>query len=232
MKIAVMQPYFFPYIGYFQLIDAVDKFIIYDDVNYINRGWINRNNLLVGGKSFLFTLPLREASQNKKIHEIAITQDRKVIDKLLKTVAANYKKASYFEPVYELVGQIFNNSATSIAGFNLVQLKSICRYIGIDTQIEESSTFYNNAHLKGEERIVDICARESASVYINPIGGVELYNRNLFEEKGVELCFLKTTMIEYAQFTNPFVPWLSIIDVLMFNNIDQIRKMLKQFQLI
>src|SRR5258708_10595741 len=232
MKIAVMQPYFFPYMGYFQLIYAVDKFIIYDDVNYINRGWINRNNVLVNGKPFLVTLPLKEASQNKKIREIAVTDDRKAIDKLLKTIATNYKRAPYFEPVYELVHQIFDHSTKSVAEFNLRQLKSVCRYIEINTKIEDSSVFYNNAHLKGEDRIVDICVCESARVYINPIGGVELYHRNLFEEKDIKLFFLKTTMTEYSQFDNPFIPGLSIIDVLMFNSVDQIKMMLKQFQLI
>lgn len=232
MKIAVMQPYFFPYIGYFQLIDSVDKFVIFDDVNYINRGWINRNNILVGGKSALMTLPLRDASQNKKIYEIDTTSDMKLIDKLLKTIMMNYKKAPFFEPAFALIQQIFSGTPSSIAQFNTIQLKSICSYLKIDTKVVTSSRIYNNSHLKGQERIIDICAQEAADVYINPIGGVDLYERSRFEENGIQLFFIKSQMIDYLQFDHLFVPWLSIIDVLMFNSVDQIRQILKQYQLV
>lgn len=232
MKIGVMQPYFFPYIGYFQLIAAVDRFVVFDDVNYINRGWINRNNILVGGKSVLMTLPLKEASQNKKIHEIDITSDVKLIDKLLKTIMMNYKKAPFFEPAFALIQQIFSGTSSSIAEFNTIQLNSICRYLKIDTHVVTSSRIYNNTHLKGQERIIDICAQEAANVYINPIGGVDLYERNRFEENGIQLFFIKSQMIEYVQFDNLFIPWLSIIDLLMFNSVDQIRQILKQYQLV
>lgn len=231
MKIAIMQPYFFPYLGYFQLIAAVDKFIIYDDVNYINKGWINRNNILVGGKPTLITLPLKEASQNRRIYEIDISPEKKVVDKLLKTLVMNYKKAPYFEPVYALIQQIFSNTSCSIAEFNLNQITSICTYLEINTQIIPTSRPYDNHQLKGEERIIDICIRERAEVYINPIGGVELYDSRKFEENGIKLFFIESPMIEYSQFNQPFVPWLSIIDVLMFNSVDQTSQFIKQYQL-
>lgn len=232
MKIAVMQPYFFPHLAYFQLINAVNKFIVYDDVNYINRGWINRNNILLDGKPFLITLPVSEASQNKKIYEITIATDRKAIDKLLRTLSINYKKAPYFEPVYELIIPLFRNNGLSIAEFNLLQLEAICKYLNITTQIQGSSKHYGNTHLTGAERIVDICTRESANGYVNPIGGVELYDRKLFKGKGVELLFLKPLSTEYTQYNHPFVAGLSIIDVMMFNSVDTIAPMLKLFQLI
>jgi hypothetical protein len=232
MKIAIMQPYFFPYIGYFQLIAAVDKFIVFDDVNYINRGWVNRNNILIGGKAVLITMPLQEASQNKKIHDISISFDRKTGDKLMKTILMNYKKAPYFEQVYKLLHKIFLMETGSIAEFNLTQLQIICAYLLIDTEIIPSSRLYNNNDLKGEERIIDICKKEKADEYINPIGGVELYDRKKFEASGVKLFFIKSLMVEYSQFNHPFVPWLSIIDVLMFNSIEQTRKILNEYQLV
>lgn len=227
-----MQPYFLPYIGYFQLISSVDKFVIFDDVNYIKRGWINRNNILVSGKSVLITLPLNESSQNKKIHDIDTIRDMKVIEKLLKTIVMNYKKAPYFDQVFNLIQQIFMTASSSIAEFNLLQLKSICKYLEVDTQFVNSSRLYNNADLKGEERIVDICIQEKADVYINPIGGVELYNRNSFERNDIKLFFIKSKAIEYKQFNQPFVPWLSIIDVLMFNSVEQTKEILKKYQLV
>lgn len=227
-----MQPYFFPYLGYFQLINAVDKFVIFDDVNYINKGWINRNNILVNDKAFMITLPLKEASQNKKILEIGIGQDSKAMDKLLKTIAASYKKAPYFEPVFKLIQSIFSGSTKSIAEFNFIQLKTLCDYIGIQTHIVQSARIYNNDELKGQQRIIDICVREKADEYINPIGGTELYDRKMFAEKRIQLYFLKPDLEKYVQFDQPFIPGLSIIDILMFNNAEQTKKMLSQFQLI
>lgn len=232
MTLAIMQPYFFPYIGYFQLINAVDKFIVYDDVNYINRGWINRNNILLGGVSSLLTLPLSQASQNKKIHEITIASDEKEISKILRTIALNYKKAPYFEQINILIEKIFTYSATSIADFNCNQLEMICDYLEVTTQIYPTTKGYNNGGLRGEERILDICTREKANQYINPIGGTELYHKNLFDEKGITLRFLRTNLVEYEQFGNPFVPSLSIIDVLMFNGKGVTKGMLNEFEFI
>jgi hypothetical protein len=232
MKIAIMQPYFFPYIGYFQLIASVDKFVLFDDVNYINKGWINRNNILVEGKPVLITLPLNKASQNKKIHEIETTADRKVVEKLLKTIFMNYRKAPYFDSVFLIIQQIFETTQSSIAEFNLIQLKSICSYLEIPTQIVYSSRLYSNTHLKGEERIIDICLQELAEVYINPIGGIDLYHRDMFEKNGIQLSFIKPLSTEYNQFQHQFVPWLSIIDVLMFNSVTQSKEILKQYQLV
>ncbi|MDR6194877.1 WbqC family protein [Siphonobacter sp. SORGH_AS_0500] len=108
MTLAIMQPYLFPYIGYFQLLNAVDKFVIYDDVAFINRGWINRNSILNNGKAQLFTVPLKEASQNKLIHEISIDTDQKWRDKLLKTIQQNYKKAPHFAAVFPNSGSRFS----------------------------------------------------------------------------------------------------------------------------
>jgi hypothetical protein len=232
MKIAIMQPYFFPYIGYFQLIASVDKFILLDDANYIKKGWINRNYILDRGKSIMITLPLSKASQNKKIHEIEITADRKVVEKLLKSISMNYRKAPYFEAVFLIIQQIFATTQSSIAEFNLIQLRSICSYLEIPAQIISSSRLYNNTHLKGEIRIIDICIQELADVYINPIGGIDLYHRDMFEKNGIQLSFIKPLSTEYNQFQHQFVPWLSIIDVLMFNSIEQSKEILKQYQLV
>jgi hypothetical protein len=232
MKIAIMQPYFFPYIGYFQLIAAVDKFVVFDDVNYINKGWINRNNILVSGKPCMITLPLKGASQNKRIHEIDLAGGEKELNKLLKTIVINYKRAPYFYPVHDLIQKIFGAASINIAEFNLTQLRLICNYLLINTQIIPSSIIYNNYHLKGEERIIDICIKENSDVYINPIGGIELYDRYKFEVKGIKLFFIKPHISEYSQLNHPFVPWLSIIDVLMFNSVEQVRQILKQYELV
>ncbi|MBO9636811.1 MAG: WbqC family protein, partial [Siphonobacter aquaeclarae] len=177
MKLAIMQPYLFPYIGYFQLLKTVDKFVLYDDVAFINRGWINRNKVLVNGKEQLFTIPLREASQNKKILEIDIDDTQKWRDKLLKTLQQSYKKAPQYAAVYPVIEEILQTPATRIADLIAVSITLLANYLSISTEIVPSSTIYANQHLKGPERILDICLQEGASEYINPIGGMELYDR-------------------------------------------------------
>ncbi len=229
MTLAIMQPYLFPYIGYFQLLNAVDKFVIYDDVAFINRGWINRNSILNNGKAQLFTVPLKEASQNKLIHEISIDTDQKWRDKLLKTIQQTYKKAPHFPTVFPLVEAIFLQQESNISTYIYHSLTIICEYISISTPLVESSQIYNNQHLKAQERILDICLQEKADHYINPIGGRELYSKELFAEHGIQLNFIRSEKVEYPQFNNEFVPWLSIIDSMMFNSKEEIQKLLKTY---
>ncbi|MBL0049437.1 MAG: WbqC family protein [Bacteroidetes bacterium] len=231
-KLAVMQPYLFPYIGYFQLIGAVDKFVVYDDVNFIKKGWINRNNILINNQANLFSIPLKEASQNKLINEIYISEDEKWRSTFLKTIAQAYKKAPYFEPVYALIEEIITAEVSKISDLIVASLSRLNTYMGITTILVESAVIYEAAHLKGQERILEICKKEKAAQYINPIGGQELYSKDLFKENGIALNFIKTQPIQYAQFGKEFIPWLSIIDVLMFNNKEQIKVMLNQYELI
>ena len=232
MTIAIMQPYIFPYIGYFQLINAVDKFIIYDDVNFINKGWINRNNILVSGKAHLFTIPLKDASQNKLINEVALSAGEPWQKKFLKTIQQSYQKAPYYQKVFVLIEEIVNLEVNAIYELTLHALIRTCAYIDIKTEIIPSSTIYNNTHLKGQDRILDICKQENARHYINPIGGMELYDKGKFEKEGIKLDFIKSLPAPYTQFKNAFVPWLSVIDILMFNSPEEIRKQLKAYELI
>jgi hypothetical protein len=232
MTIAIMQPYIFPYIGYFQLIHAVDKFVLYDDVNFINKGWINRNNILVSGQPHLFTIPLKDASQNKLIHEVELANSDPWQKKLLKTIRQSYQKAPYFEKVFVLIEEIVNLKVQTIHELATSAIKQICAFLEIQTVIEPSSTIYKNTHLKGQNRILDICKQENADHYINPIGGMELYDRHTFETKGIKLDFIKSAASPYSQFKNEFVPWLSIIDMLMFNSPEDMMKHLKAYELI
>ncbi len=232
MKLAIMQPYFFPYLGYFQLINAADVFVIFDDVNYINKGWINRNNILVNGKTNLITLPLKEANQNKLIKDVELFDDSRNIEKLLKTIEFNYKKAPFFELIHPIITDIMTSKLDNISAFNLNAITTICNYLDISSKIIPSSVIYNNADLKAQNRILDICKQEKATQYINPIGGIEIYTKELFENTGIELNFIKTNFIEYKQFKNEFIPGLSIIDVLMFNSKEKTKEMLVHFKLI
>ena len=230
MKLGIMQPYFLPYIGYFQLIKAVDKYVIYDDVNFIKRGWINRNNILLNGQSFLFTLNLLEASQNKLINEIFVSDD---VSKLLKTIHAAYKKAPQFSSVFPIVEKIFGYEDKNLARYVGDSLIQIADYLQLNTEfIYSSEITEKDSSLKAQDKILNICTVMEASEYINAIGGVELYSKERFEELNIKLSFLKTKPIEYKQFDNPFLPNLSILDVLMFNSVEQINELLMKYELI
>lgn len=231
-KIAVMQPYFFPYIGYFQLLNSVDKFVVLDDVNYIKKGWINRNYILLNSKRCLFTIPLVKSSQNKLINETEISSERKVRRKFLKTIETGYAKAPFFSEVYEMLSLIMESKENNLSKFIRLSLDQIKIYLSLKTTIIESSSVYSNSHLKGEQRITDICRKEDSSVYINLPGGTELYSKNNFLKKGIDLYFIKSDAIRYRQFGDEFLPSLSMIDVMMFNSREKIHEFLNSYELV
>lgn len=232
MKLAIMQPYIFPYIGYFQLIKAVDKFVLYDDVNFINRGWINRNRILVNGNDSMFTIPLKNASQNKLINEIDVNWDNNWKSKFLKTIEQSYRKAPFYVMVLPIIEKIIETNDEQFVKIIEQNLRLICEYLDIKTEIISSSSIYQNVDKKSQERIVDICLQENVNHYINPIGGLELYDKADFANQNITMNFIKSSPVEYKQFKNDFVPWLSIIDVLMFNSKEEINKFLNKFELV
>jgi hypothetical protein len=223
MSIAIMQPYVFPYIGYFQLVHAADVFVFYDDVAYINRGWINRNRILANGKDQLFTLSLKDASQNKLIKDIEVADDVKAIEKLLTTIRMAYSKAPYFNEAFPVIEKTLRMPpGTSIATLCIDSVKNICDYLGLQRVYKLSSEEYNNRELKKADRLIDICHLEGQTHYVNAAGGKEIYTKEYYKERGINLDFLMSKKVEYSQFKNEFVPWLSMIDVLMFNSKEDI----------
>ncbi|MEN3297460.1 MAG: hypothetical protein V7642_6713 [Burkholderiales bacterium] len=191
MKVAIMQPYFLPYLGYFQLIAAVDKFVLLDDVNYINRGWINRNQISLLGQPIWLTLPLSAASQNRLIRDIDIFADDGWQDRHAKLVSQAFGKAPHGPAAIEMYRRWLGRAEGNLSVFLHAALCDICCYLGIDTEIVPSSSIYAKDSLKAHHRILDICLREGASQYINPPGGVELYDKDFFARAGIELVFFK-----------------------------------------
>jgi hypothetical protein len=231
-SLAIMQPYFLPYIGYFQLIEAVDKFIIYDDVNFINKGWINRNNILVDCQQFKFTIPILGLSQNKHINQLEINKDLIWIKKIKKTVEYAYKKAPYFDVGFNLFLEIMDFEGEKFNYFVLNSIEKISNYLEISTVLVSSSTIYKNNHLSGQDRIIDICKKENAEIYINSIGGKAIYNKELFDKENINLKFLKSNHVNYKQFNCNFIPSLSILDVIMFNDLKTIKNYLSNYEFI
>jgi len=217
-----MQPYFFPYIGYFQLIAAVDQFIVYDNIKYTKKGWINRNRMLQNGKDVMFSLPLKNDSDSLDVCERELAADFNR-EKLLNQFKGAYRRAPYFEQTFPLLEQIVRYEDPNLFRFLHHSIVKTCEHLGITTEIRISSGIAIDHSLKSQDKVLALCEAAGASTYVNTIGGMELYSKETFREKGIELKFIKSKPFEYAQFGAEFVPWLSIIDVMMFNPLDAIR---------
>ena len=229
MRLGIMQPYFFPYLGYWQLLANVDKYVVYDDVTYIKGGWINRNNFLINGQKNLLTMRLEKASSYTLIKDIAIKDD---FVKFLKTIEMGYKKAPFFEDIFRLLKDICQCPDKKLGQFLFNSHIKICEYLGIDTELILSSSFDKHTELKGKDKVISICNQLGANEYINAIGGQELYDKKEFAENGIKLNFLQANLREYRQLKNEFVAGLSIIDIVMFNSKEEIKEMLNDFNLV
>ncbi|MFT6689660.1 MAG: hypothetical protein ACJAXH_000165 [Colwellia sp.] len=223
MKVAVMQPYFFPYLGYFQLIEAVDYFVIFDDVNYIKRGWVNSNRILKNGKIVDITLPLQKASQNKKINAHFRSTDIKVLATLKKKIQFSYSMAPHFNEVFPLLCQLIDNPETNLAKYLTESLRELSTYLGLKTQFVYSSEL--SAHDDwdhAEQRIIAISKQLGGTEYYNLPGGRQLYNEKLFLEHNLSLEFITPELKAYKQnHTDKFIPGLSVIDFIMLGELSK-----------
>jgi hypothetical protein len=231
-RVAIMQPYLFPYIGYFQLIAAVDLFIVYDNIKYTKKGWINRNRLLHNGTDAVFSVPLKKASDALYVCERDIA-DNFNPDKLLNQFAGAYRRAPCFSSGFALLEQVLRYPERNLFGFLHHALLRTCQHLGITTEIRTSSQFPIDHGLKAQDKVLALCEASEATTYINAIGGQELYSRDAFARQDVQLHFLRAKPFEYPQLGNAFVPWLSIVDVLMFNPLETIQQsLLSHYELV
>jgi hypothetical protein len=232
MKLAIMQPYFLPYIGYFQLIAASDVFVVYDNIQYTKKGWINRNRMLANGNEKIFSLPLKKDSDRINIIERFLADEFDPV-KFLNQFSGSYAKAPYFQQTIYLLEKIAFYPENNLFRFIKNSIEIICQHLKIETKIITSSTIDINHSLKSQHKVLALCHALGAKIYINSIGGTELYKKEDFEKEGIKLYFLQPLPFDYQQFDNNFVPWLSIIDVLMFNSIEETRlKIFNNFTLV
>ncbi len=231
MKLGIMQPYFLPYMGYWQLLAAVDAFVVYDNIQYTKKGWINRNRFLQNGHDELFTIPLRKDSDYLDVRQRSLSEDFRR-DKLLNQFAASYRKAPRFHEVFPLVTAIVQAPCDNLFDYVANSIRAVAGHLGIATPIVVSSTVAIDHSLRAEHKVIALCTALGAGRYLNAIGGQELYSKPAFAERGIELSFIRTKPIEYQQFGQAFVPNLSILDVLMFNDRDAIRAMIDAYDLV
>jgi hypothetical protein len=223
-KLAIMQPYFFPYIGYFQLISAVDTFVIYDNIEYTKKGWINRNRMLRNGSDVIFSLPLRKDSDSLNICDRYISDSFNRED-FIKKIAGAYSKAPNFIETFAFIERVIMFKNNNLFLFLYNSIIETCKYIGITTNILISSAIEIDHSLKGSDKVIALNKTLNANLYINAIGGIQLYHHADFIAQGIDLKFIRSNAIFYKQFTEKFISSLSIIDVLMFNNVDVVRNL-------
>ena len=228
MIVGSNQPYLFPYIGYWQLMNYVDVFVISDSMQYINKGYINRNNILVNGKKHLFTLQVMGVKSDKLINEIEVGNNGR---KILSMIHHSYRKAQYFDEVFPMVEEILLNKEKNLAKYVGYSLETIALYLDMNTKFMYLSDLQGETSLKAQERTIDICKRLGADQYINAIGGKNLYDEDSFKDVGISLYFLNVEIVKYKQFNNEFVPSLSIVDILMFNSKAEIKNIMEKFSL-
>ena len=225
MRLSVMQPYFLPYIGYWQLIAASDIFIVYDNIKYTKKGWINRNRLLREGKDALFTIPLKSASDSLNVSQREVAVDFNPLH-VLNQFREAYHSAPQYSVVMPLLQKIMWFESANLFHFIYHSIDLIGGYLGLQqTQIVHSSPAPIDHSLKGQDKVIALCEAVDADEYLNAQGGVELYSVEAFAERGIDLQFIRPKTIEYPQLGKPFVPWLSIVDVLRFNSREEAQRL-------
>ena len=231
-KVAIMQPYFFPYIGYFQLMHAVDLFIVYDNIEYTKKGWINRNRILLNGKETYLTLPLKKDSDYLEVKDRLLAENWQTDRiKMLNRIKEAYRKAPQFDTIFPFVEQCLLFEKTNLFDFLFNSLKITRQVLGIQTEFRIASSIPVDHSLKAEKKVMALCKAVGAGVYTNPIGGTGLYNKETFGKEGLRLYFLKTGDVRYSRGAQDFIPNLSILDVLMFTPPEMIKEMLDKYQL-
>lgn len=232
MKVAIMQPYFFPYIGYFQLIAASDVFVLHDDVQYIKGGWVNRNRILFNGESRMITFPVQKDAYELPINARRYVDDKQARKDIINLLKQAYAKAPSYRQVFPLLDDLLMFEDRNVARFNENLIRRIADFIGLSCKIITSSGMEKNESLAGEQRVLDICKRLGATDYTNPIGGTELYHQESFQKWSITLRFLDAQNERYEQSSDTWVPFLSIIDVLMFNSVEETRLLLTKYRLL
>ena len=254
MKLAIMQPYFMPYIGYFQAIKAVDKYILYSNLTFIKEAWMNRNRVrLKDGRLCYILVPLQHKSSNTLISDTLIDNTKHWRKDILNTVFMSYKKSEYFEEIYPLLERLLNSEVDRLTDLNASTIKGISKFLDISTVIETDNSAYlelekelktiesdyssfsymeKTRPIKKVARVLEICRREGCDFFVNAIGGKALYSKEEFAEYGIALNFVQTNAFTYPQYGHCFEPNLSIVDVLMHNGKEGTKKLLNEYTLV
>jgi len=233
MRVAIMQPYVFPYLGYYQLLHAADVFVCFDDVNFIKKGWINRNRILLNGAPFTFTIPIQGMSQNITIRDSHIAPDPAWQTKLLGNLKQGYGHTPFYNAIFPLIKPMIQRASGSIADLAEATVRLVVDYLALPVRITRSSALGIAEDIKGQERIIQVAKAHGAAHYINPANGAHLYNEERFALEGMTLRFLRMDpdLRDPQQGKTDFVPGLSMLDILMNVPPEGIRALLARYTL-
>jgi len=232
MKIAIMQPYFLPYLGYYSLIKQVDRWIFNDEVQMIHKGWIQRNRILkqYGGWGYIM-VPLHKHDHTELIKNITIRNNENWKEKILAQIRHYKKRAPYFYKVNAFLEDAFEKEFDSITKQNAFLIEQTCNYLGLDFEYEilsEMSLEIGQIDAP-DDWSLNICKALGENHYLNPIMGKQFYNREKYDHAGIKINFLNWTCTPYKQFDDKFIDGLCVLDAMMFNSPEEIRQMLDNF---
>ena len=228
MKVAIMQPYFFPYIGYFQLMDAVDTFVFYDDAQFMKGGWVNRNRILHKGEAAWWTYPIVREDFRLTIRERRYGKSDAQLESLKGKLEGAYRRAPCYADTMPVIAAHLAHDDDHVSRFNQAHLEGVSAMLGIDCRFATSSEIDHDRTLSGQARVIELCRQLGATQYFNAIGGLALYDPKAFADVGIELTFVEPGRVSYPQYGDPHVPYLSIVDVLMFNTLPQAKALLRE----
>ncbi len=232
MTICIMQPYFFPYLGYYQLVSNTNIFIFYNDVNFVERGWINRNYILMNKQKGLITIPLKKASSNKKINEIEILSDKKIFNKILRTIELNYSSAPNFKQGFVILKEIFDKGSNTIDQLAITSIDSVFKYLDLPFDYELSSNIDYDRTSTKVDKIVEISKNYNVDTIYFPPGSTSLYSDRDFSRRGLKSKVIHPVFKEYSQRlpNDQFIPGLSMLDLIMNNDKNKLLGMLQSFK--
>jgi len=232
LKVGVMQPYFWPYLGYFQLMCAVDRFVVYDNMQFTKRGWINRNRIALNGDDVYITLPIEKASDFLNVNQRElIPKFKESADKMLRTLAGAYSRAAYYRDGLDIAISCLSHPNRNLFDFVLNSINVVAQALNINTPVTVSSSLDVDHSLQGQDRVLAICKHLGASNYINPPGGRSLYSQFAFRTQGVNLEFLEPKIEPYSQRgCADFIPNLSVMDVIMSTGLVATAKQLASYR--
>ena len=236
MKVGVMQPYLFPYVGYFQLINHVDRWVVFDDAQFISKGWINRNRILhpeVNKEWQYITVPLKKHSRKSRIMDVEVNDDVRWKEELLGKLTFYKKKAPFYSETRNFIENCLNQSGSALSDWVVSTLNDTCDYLDIpfDCSIFSEMQLNTDGVEHAGQWALEIADRLGADEYVNPHGGYEIFHEDEFSGRDIKLRFLKSKLTPYIQRRGGFVPGLSIVDVMMWNDKDNIREMLNDYEI-
>lgn len=235
MKLGIMQPYFFPYLGYFSLIKNTDHFVFFDTPQYERRSWMNRNRILnINGDVNYITVPLVKAPQKTAIKDMIVDNTQDWPESMIAKMGLYKKKAPYYEETVKFFRSVLKEKYHSLADLNVKTTIATCEYLGIEQRFDVFSKMDLSIGpvSQPDEWALEITKAMSYDTYINPPGGTAFFRKELYTKNGIDLKFLKINLQPYIQCIGRFESSLSIIDAMMFNSKETIRNMLDEYELL